>query len=308
MKVAVIDMGTNTFNLLIADCKEVAFQVLQSYRIAVKLGQRDTTIQEISEEGITRMLNALEQFNADIKRHQITKVFAIATSAIRTAHNQEKIKKIVKDTFDIDIQIIDGNKEAELIYYAVRDAVSMNNEKHLIIDIGGGSTEFIIANNQQIFWKQSFLLGMARLIDIIKPTDPISAGDVKNLYTYLDKQLTPLLEQIAIHHPRCLVGSSGVFDSVVEMIEAQLSVTDSNNKNCEINLTDYYKIADRLIPLSYTERLKFKGLIEMRADMINISMLLINYVIQYCKIQQMKVSFYSLKEGALIEYLQKKNN
>lgn len=300
MRISVIDMGTNTFNLLITEHHNTEFKILYSDKTPVKLGQKTEDNHFISKSKIDKIINALSDFLNKIKKYNVDKTIIVATSSIRTAQNQKEVLDAIKNTLGIDVQVIDGEKEAELIYYANKYAVKMNDEKHLIMDIGGGSTEFIIANQHKIFWKKSFLLGMARLIDEIKPHDPIQTSDIESLFSYLDKSLYLLKENINIHQPEILVGSSGVFDSVVEMIESNIRPLNKTESYCEITKEDFYTIYHQILPLSYIERLKFKGLIEMRADMIVMSFLLIDYVLKNYGLDRFKISFYSLKEGVAI--------
>ncbi len=305
MRLAVIDMGTNTFNLLIAEINNSQFKTLFSIKNPVKLGQKIHENHQIDKDGLKRILTTLETYLNEIKQYSVDKIIPVATSSIRTAQNQKEILNIIKNILNIDVQIIDGEREAELIYYANRYAAKINHEKHLIVDIGGGSTEFIIANNQQAFWKRSFLLGMARLMDEVKFNDPIQPTDIETTFSYLHHTLSPLKENIQIHQPKILVGSSGVFDSIVEMIEANIHSIEKTEYGCEIKKEDFYTIYHQLLPLSYSERLKFKGLIEMRADMIVVSLLLINYLLQEYGLEKIKISFYSLKEGIVIEEINK---
>jgi exopolyphosphatase/guanosine-5'-triphosphate,3'-diphosphate pyrophosphatase len=313
MRIAVIDMGTNTFNLLIVDLQSNDFSEVYSTKHPVKLGQKVFEEHVIDNNGISKILEVLKNYIDIAQTYSVEEIIAIATSSIRTAKNKEDILKTIKEKLNLDVKVIDGNREAELIYYANTFAIrnlqkEISNEKCLIMDIGGGSTEFIICNHKQHFWKQSFLLGMARLIDEIKPNDPITNDDIEKIHKYLDNSLHPLENKIREHKPKILVGSSGVFDSIVEMIEANIHSLQVNNSSCVVPLSYFYEIYKSILPLRYSERLKYKGLIEMRADMIVMSMVLIDYVLSKYNLQKMIVSFYSLKEGVIIEKLYQNKN
>lgn len=305
MKLAVIDMGTNTFNLLIAECLNDDFRVVYSDKQPVKLGQKSAEYHFIDGEGIRRISQVLELYRTQIEKYSVDEVLAIATSSIRTAQNRQEVLNFVKEKFQISVQIIDGLREAELIYianqYAIRQCMKDQHYPALIMDIGGGSTEFIITSSTSALWKKSFLIGMSRLIDEIKPHDPVQSSDIERIHLYLDSILEPLAIQISQHRPRTLIGSSGVFDSVVEMIEANIHTLRKNKSCCFVNKEDFDIIYRQILPLAYQDRLAFKGLIEMRADMIVISLILIDYVLKKYNPENFVVSFYSLKEGAVIE-------
>ncbi|GIV28415.1 MAG: hypothetical protein KatS3mg027_2229 [Bacteroidia bacterium] len=310
MRIAVIDMGTNTFNLVVAEIHQNTFQILYSTKEPVKLGQKLKDQHVLSHHQIEKILEVLQKYLSIAQKFSVDKILALATSSIRTAQNKEEIKKNVREKLNLDIQIIDGEREAELIYLANHFAVqscinSVNDRNFLIMDIGGGSTEFILSDKNRSLWKQSFLLGMARLIDELKPQDPIHPTDILTLKNYLEKHLHPLNAALKQYPTKTLVGSSGVFDSIVEMIEANIHPLPKNDQCCVISKNDFYTIFQKILPLPYSERLKFPGLIEMRADMVTMSLLLIDFVFTNFNLENFIVSFYSLKEGVLIEEMKK---
>ena len=146
MKIAVIDLGTNTFNLLVAEkTSQISFRIIHSSKIAVKLAKGSADKKELKPEAITRGLNAIEKFLNVTEQLQAERIFAFATAAIRNAKNGNQFTKAAKDKFGIEISIIEPEREAELVYYGVRNAVDIDG-KVLIVDIGGGSNEFIIAD------------------------------------------------------------------------------------------------------------------------------------------------------------------
>ncbi|HWY10747.1 MAG TPA: phosphatase, partial [Bacteroidia bacterium] len=169
------------------------------------------------------------------------------------------------------------------------------------MDIGGGSTEFIIANADTIFWKKSFLLGAARLLEFIKPSDPITESESKRLFNYFDEQLIPLLDACKKYKPVELIGSSGAFDSIVDMMAGEYNEETLSDKKTEydIDLIKYFPLSKKIIASTYNQRLKTKGLIEMRVDMIVISCLFVDYILTRLDLKKLRVSTYSLKEGVL---------
>ncbi len=302
MKVAVIDLGTNTFNLLIAE-KDVlgGFKKISSNRIPVKLGEGSINKGFISEIPFNRGIEALKQFSVIIKEKKAEKVYAFATSAIRSARNGKEFISSAKNQTGIDVEIIDGNREAELIYFGNRKAVKLSDSSSLIMDIGGGSTEFVIATASTILWKQSFLLGAARIIEKINPSDPITKNEISALNTYLKTELQPLFEAAKKFPPSELIGSSGAFDSIVDMMAGEYNTELLSETKTEypVNLSDYFPLSEKIIASTLKERASIKGLIEMRVDMIVISCLLVNFILKELHLSKLRVSTYSLKEGVL---------
>ncbi len=302
MKIAVIDLGTNTFNLLIVEKDNIGgYKKLSSTRIPVKLGEGTINKGYIAETPFNRGITALKEYSKIIKEQNIERVVALATSAIRTAKNGLDFVAKAKSETGIEVEVIDGNREAELIYFGNRQAVKMDNSLSLIMDIGGGSTEFIIATKDTILWKQSFMLGAARLLELFNPSDPISDIESKRINNYFDEQLAPLMEACKNNPPCELIGSSGAFDSIVDMMAGEYKTESMSDKKTEyaIDLELYFPLAQKIISSTYAQRLKTNGLIEMRVDMIVISCLFVNYILNKFKLKQLRVSTYSLKEGVI---------
>lgn len=306
MVFAIIDLGTNTFNLLIAKrLSNNTFQKIFNTKIAVKLGQGTINSGYIADVPFQRGINALKQYQQYLLDYNVEHTFAFATSAIRSASNGIEFVTQAKKITGITITVIDGNEEADLIYYGNRMAVQMNDEISLIMDIGGGSTEFILANQHTVFWKQSYLLGAARLLEKFNLSDPITPAEIIKFNNYLKEQLQSLLEAAQLFKPMELIGSSGAFDSVVDVIAGKFNSVGLNDAQTEysIDMEKYYFISEMIKESTLKERYHINGLIDMRVDMIVISILLIDFVLTELNLIQMRVSTFSLKEGVISKKL-----
>ena len=309
MRLAVIDCGTNTFNLIITEVDATGnYTKLFRTRASVKLGEGAINEGYIAREPFRRGLDAIQAFEGFISEHKVDQVLAFATSAIRDASNGGEFVKMVRDQFDIEVQVIDGDREAELIYFGTREAVALNDKIALIMDIGGGSTEFILASKEQILWKQSFRLGAARLLEKISPSDPITEEEVNDLDLYLQEQLQPLFTAIKKHKPTELIGSSGAFDSLVEMIHGELGGERLLNSKTEyeVDLENYFKISELVRRSTLKQRRQIRGLVSMRFDMIVISCQMIDFILKNLNLKRLRVSIYSLKEGVVADFISKR--
>jgi exopolyphosphatase/guanosine-5'-triphosphate,3'-diphosphate pyrophosphatase len=279
-------------------------------RIPVKLGEGAINNGLIAAAPFERGMTALRQFNAYMKQHKVEKVMAFATSAIRSASNGKEFVEKVKNETGIELEVIDGDREAELIYLGNRQALPLDQNVSLIMDIGGGSNEFILANDKEIFWKQSYPLGAARLLERFKHSSPISGEEIKAIKNYLKENSASLFEQVKKYSPTELIGSSGAFDSVVEMIHGELSgepLIDSKT-GYEVNMDQYHKISTLVKSATLEQRKAIRGLTSMRFDMIVISCVLIDFVLEETGLNKMRVSTFSLKEGALFDFINKSAN
>ena len=189
--------------------------------------------------------------------------------------------------------------------------MKMYDTPSLIMDIGGGSTEFIIANKKEILWKKSFLLGVARMMDKFKPSDPITKEEIKQIENYLEQELQPLFSAIESSFVKKLVGcqeligSAGSFDSLAEMIAHMLydiSIMKGITEY-DFNLDDCEKIYNIVLQSTTKERMHMKGLSKMRVDMIVISAIFVDFIFLRLGLKKMRLSKYSLKEGVLWELM-----
>jgi exopolyphosphatase/guanosine-5'-triphosphate,3'-diphosphate pyrophosphatase len=311
MRISVIDLGTNTFNLLIVETgDDQTYKIIYNNKLPVKLGKSGIDKKEIRPDAITRGLNAVERHMQTIQEFHSEKTFAFATSAVRSARNGEQFVKMIHQRFNLEVEIINGEREAELIYYGVKQAFPLSNEKVLILDIGGGSNEFIIADKDNIYWKKSYPLGVARLLTKFRPSDPISIEEIEFISNYLEERLSDLFEEFRKHKISTLVGASGSFETMAAMIQADdfrfESETSISPESVNIDLTDFENLYQKLINSTLKERKQMKGLESMRLEMIVIATLIVKFILQKLKITRLVQSNFALKEGVIYEILKLK--
>ena len=303
-KAAVIDMGTNTFHLLLVELYVKKFNTLYKEKVAVKLGQGGITQNQITAEAEKRALHTLGHFKNLIEGENIDQIFAFATSAVRNATNGPEFVKKVKEELGIQIHVISGEEEAQLIYEGIHFSGALDEHSYLMMDIGGGSVEFIIGNAQEAFWKQSFEIGGQRLLDAFHYHDPILPEEVVKLEQYCAEKLQPLLDAIARYKPSGFVGASGTFDTLVDMYYAGMLESKLTGQHVfDLPVVDFYQLFKLLISKNREERLQIPGMIAMRVDMIVVASCLIDFILQHLSVESMHCSHYSLKEGAVSRML-----
>ncbi|WP_187264197.1 Ppx/GppA phosphatase family protein [Pontibacter beigongshangensis] len=307
-RIALIDMGTNTFHLQITELgADGALQDLVKTKLPVRLGQGGISSGAIAPAAYARALDTLKDFRRQIDAHQVRVVRAMATSMVRNAANGEAFVQDILQQTGIQVEVIDGDREAELIYYGVRSAGVLDEATSLIIDIGGGSVEFILCNEQEIFWKKSFEIGAQRLMDQFFRQDPISANSIAAEKAFLQEKLRPLSEAIAIHQPAVLVGSSGTFDTLCDIDafrQSNFSRQEASPPPATLLTRQaFYEIYHELLTKNHDERLAIPGMLEMRVDMIVLASIVVDFVLQQYQLQEIRVSAYALKEGVLQQLL-----
>lgn len=291
MRRAVIDLGTNTFNLLIADTqtRQICFQTKEG----VALGMGGINEQRIGEAAMDRAFAALHQFKTHCEHWQVTEIRAIGTSALRDATNSQELLEKVKSELEITIEIISGLKEAELIYQGVR--LTHDFEKPaLIMDIGGGSTEFIAADHQGPFVAHSFDIGVSRLFQLFDYQDPMSLNDIEKVERYLEERCAPFFKQ---QLPTVLIGSSGSFETFYELMEQ--SVFEAKDKAVEVDREAFERMLQQIMASTQAERDQNPHIIAIRKRMAPLAAIKTRWVLRQANIQQIYISPYSLKEGVL---------
>ena len=293
---AVIDLGTNTFHLLIARKEQDgSYTELFRERRFVKLGENG--VERIGAAPYARGIDTLLHFKTILQEKKVENVRVFGTAALRTAENGTAFTAEVKAKTDLDISLISGEEEARLICIGVRRAVPFSLEKMLIMDIGGGSVEFIIADEKEIYAAQSFPIGVSVLRNKFHKSDPISPEEIQAVQMHLAETLAPVRDMLRAHPVRTLIGASGTFD-VLENIVCGEAVTGLYS---EFATEKFYPIYDKFLQTTLQERLNMPGLPADRADMIIAALILIDYVLKIAKIENITVSAYAMKEGMLAE-------
>lgn len=295
---AVIDLGTNTFHLLIArPNKEGGFDEIYRERRFIKLAEDG--IQTIGNVAFDRGLKAMYDYARIIETHQVKATKAVGTAALRTASNGANFIAQVKENCQIDIELISGEEEARFIHHGVMQAVSFAEERQLIMDIGGGSVEFIIANQERVFWSKSFPIGVAVLFNQFHKSDPISIDEQLVMNSFLQAQLTPLAAALTAFPVRSLIGASGTFD----VLENLLKKKEEGRFYSKIDEKHFHPFFRDTLASTLAERLKIAGIPHTRAEMIIVALVLIDHIISLANIQEIVVSAFALKEGILKEMM-----
>lgn len=329
MRAAILDFGTNTFNLLIAEKLDGSFKVLYDGKQGVKLGKGGIHKGIISEEAMERGFNAIANHMETIRKYGAEEIHAYATSAMRNARNGKEFARVIEKKFGFKTNIIGGEEEAALIYEGIRQSVDFGEENVMILDIGGGSNEFILCNKDGILWKHSFEIGMARIIERFSLSDPISADEVKQLETYYEESLGLLDEAVGTYKPTMLVGASGTFDTLAAMsvlrfgdepvnrqtfqpdaartdttettdsLTSQTLKSDSTETSLPISEEHFRKLFHLLLGSTTEERLAMPGMEPVRVEMIVPASIFINFVYNRYHLKSMYQSRYALKEGVM---------
>lgn len=299
-RIAIIDMGTNTFHLLVADERDGCYRIVRRERLSVKIGMGGINRGLITKDAVQRALLALQSFRNTMDGMKVERVYAYGTSALRNAKNQREVVDTIRRLTGIQVNLISGDQEAEFIYQGVRSALHLGTDKSLIIDIGGGSVEFILADNENVFWKESVEIGAQRLLEKFQRHDPILPDEVAALDIFFQEKLVSLKQAMRKNPPAVLVGSSGTFDTLSDIFcEAHDIHKAPDEIETPLTLEGFYEIYNSLLTKNREQRMLIPGMIEMRVDMIVVACCLIRHILESHPFERVRVSTYSLKEGVL---------
>lgn len=296
MRIAAIDIGTNTFHLIIGEQNGNDLEIIYKTNQPVKLGEDITKNNAIIPVAFERGIKCLKYFKETLDGYLVDVVKATATSGVRSAINGQDFVNAAKKEANIAIDVIDGDEEAALIYDGVKWSGAITG-KSLIMDIGGGSTEFILCDEENLVWKKSYNIGAARLMQKFFHSDPISEADQQLIIDHIAEQLKALKVICEEYQPTTLIGSAGAFETFATMLMPTLDLKETSV--ADIPLQDYFNLSEKLISSTHEQRIAMKNLIPLRVDMIVMASILTNYVLKTLEIKQIKLCTYDLKMGVL---------
>ncbi|MCB9284835.1 MAG: phosphatase [Lewinellaceae bacterium] len=297
-KFAVIDLGTNTFHLLIVESgPDGGLVELDRERRFIKLAEEG--IHRIGPAAWDRGIRALEDFTAVLRANDVEKVRAFGTAALRTAANGPDFVREIKARTGIEVSMIPGEEEARLIHLGVMQAVPPFSGRSLIMDIGGGSVEFILADDHEVFWAKSFPIGVAVLYKDFHRSDPISVLEMEEVREHLAAVLVPLREAIQRFPAEVLIGASGTFDVLEDVLAREKPFPNYGR----FAVDRFYPFFRKLLPTTLAQRLAMPEVPPERADMIIVALVLVDYVLNLAPFREILVSHYAMKEGMLVELM-----
>ncbi|HEV8627861.1 MAG TPA: Ppx/GppA phosphatase family protein [Acidimicrobiia bacterium] len=312
MRIAAIDLGTNSFHLLVVDAgPDGSFVPLVREKEMLRLGDDVARDGRISRDAARRALATLRRFRALAEGAGATRVVACATSAFREASNGRRLAAMLAEQTGIEARIIDGETEAGLIYSAVRASVLMEKGPVLAFDLGGGSLEVMVGDGEALWWANSLPLGVARLTAEVVRHDPLTGGDQRRLRKRIIDLLEPVAGQIADLFdvgapggPALAVGSGGTFCDLARMVAYRRSggIPVSVNQFTFSRL-EFLDLHEELMAATAAERRRMPGLELRRVDLVPAGAMLLATAMELFGFDELTVSEWALREGMVLDSL-----
>ena len=310
MKLAALDIGTNSFHLIVASISDNGnFEIIDREKEVIRLSAGNIgDVKIIQPESIQRAIDAIKRFKEIADSHQAT-IRATATSAVRESLNKDEFISRVLENTGVEIEVISGLEEARLIYLGVLKAIPVFNKKTLAIDIGGGSTEFIIGLKNNILYSNSLKLGAVRLTQRFFSDYILTDENIEKARFWVKGVVAPIQKRILFENVNTFVGSSGTILNIAFILKALRGEPVKGNiiiNNFEFSADELFEI-ERIILSKKTseERKKIRGLEEKRSDIIPAGGIILSTIFRMFNIEKMIVSDYALREGIIINSMDK---
>lgn len=306
MIVGAIDIGTNSIRCLVADVNGDEFRTLFREARITRLGESLASEMELKDEAIERALHAIRDYHDSIKLLNAERVRAVATSAVRDAANQDVFLSKVSECCGYEVEVLNGLEEAELSFrgatYA-NDESFVGNRPTLVIDIGGGSTEIIVGDQEKILHSESIDVGCVRLYELFLHHDPPSLSDLKALRDYLWQKTRDVTERVHPFFPARAIGLAGTI-TTLSAIKQQLRVyTPERIHGSFLSRVDVNAIYERLLKLPIDTRKRVIGLQPERADTIISGTLILLDLMKGMHLLEIMVSEHDILDGLVLSQL-----
>ena len=305
---AVIDVGTNSIKLLVGDVVDGVVIPLEERSEQTRLGAGFYETHELQATPIARTAEVVARFVAFAREAEAEAIRVVATSAVRDARNAADLLQAVRRAAGVRIEVISGDQEAEWVFQGVTSDPVLRNRPLLILDVGGGSTEFIVGAQGHHSFRGSFALGSVRLLETLRPGDPPSLGDLarcrKWLLDFFRSEIGPALESRlteSVRRDLMLVGTGGTTTLLARMKHQML---DFNRERIEGTRLTREQVLDYMVTLwslSLAQRKQIPGLPPNRADVILMGVAIYEAVMQQLNLPEVYVSSRGLRFGVLLD-------
>lgn len=305
---AALDIGTNSFHLVVAKPVETGFEVITSEKEVIRLGHGSGDMNLLEQDAMDRGIAALKRMRAIADVHD-AKLRAVATSAVREAQNRNEFIKRARKEANVEVEIVSGVEEARLIHLGVRHAIAIGDSRLFMCDIGGGSTEIVLAVGEKILLSRSFKLGAVRLTDRFFSTEVLHPSAIGSCRKFVHSMLSTIEPSVQRLGFEVVAGSSGTIETIAKLIARQNKQINPKSFNrYEFAAKDVVSMVDLLADQpTAKQREKIFDLEPSRADIILAGAIILEGIAVTFGVERFVFSDYALREGVLFDTLQRRD-
>jgi exopolyphosphatase / guanosine-5'-triphosphate,3'-diphosphate pyrophosphatase len=308
-RVAAIDIGTNSIHLLIAEIDEQlrSFSVLLAEKATTRLGERDPDTGNLSTEAIERAFRTLRHDAQLAESHGVEQIVTAATSAVREAPNGREFIQALQDRLGLEVDLVSGPEEARLIYLGVLSGMAFGERPHTIIDIGGGSTELVLADGSDARVLTSTRIGAVRLQREFCQIDPLPADRRGFLQAYIQGALDPAVAELKRalrpgESPQ-LVGTSGTAMALAALAAVDDATPPLKLQGYRLSRERIDQLVARLVSMTPEQRRALPAINERRAEIIVPGALILQTAMAMLGAREVVVCDRALREGLIVDWM-----
>ena len=296
MRIATIDIGSYSVTLTVAEVKNRNIEILLERGYITSLGSGVKETGHLREDRVEETLRVLEEYRKEIEKLGVDKVVAVATEALRRAENAEEFLKLVRERTGIEVKIITPQEEGELAFLATAYSLRPEGE-FLVVDQGGGSTEFIFGSDMKVKDMVSLPIGIVNLTESFLKHDPPTEEEVKNLMDFLEEKIKPLKREVDE-----IVGLGGTITTLVALEKGVYPYDPSRIHGERLSLEALKKLFKTLVSMPYKERSrKFKQIEDRRAEVIVSGIAMFVKLLEVFDKEKIRVGDWGVKHGLIVK-------
>ena len=308
--IAAIDIGTNSLHMVVVKIEATlpSFTIIAREKETVRLGDRNLETGELKPEVMMKAIACLGRFKTLADSLGTNSIVAVATSAVRESPNGKDFLHQVETEVGLSVDLISGPEEARRIYLGVLSGMEFNNKPHIIIDIGGGSTELILGDSEEPRSLTSTKIGAVRLTGELIASDPISETEFKYLQAYargmLERSVEEVQGKLKIGDSPQLIGTSGTIETIATIhAREKLGLVPSTLNGYQFSLQDLRTWVNRLRKMTNVERAAIAGMPEKRSEVILSGSVILQEAMTLLGVQSVTVCERSLREGVIVDWM-----
>ncbi len=303
-RLGAIDIGSNSIRVVIAEAQAGGrYRILDEERESTRLGRALANTGKLDQQSIDDSLTALRRFKAIADGMGVESLRAIATCAVREATNGAEFCALAQDVIGQSVEVISAEKEAHLAFHSVRRRFDLIGKNTLLADIGGGSTEIVLASGEHIESMFATRLGAVRLSEKFGGGQSLAGDDFHRMEKWIIKELKAVTDKpgAPIH---LLIGSGGTFTNLAGVVMASKGKSRLPVAGCQVSRAELRHLIDRLRKLSVKQRREVAGLNPDRADIIVPGLTVIDCIMSRFRVNLLQVHAYGVRDGLLLTMIE----
>lgn len=305
MKLAAIDIGTNSIHLVVVEFDGRTFHVIDREKSMVKLGLGMFGEMRLTERAFNEGVEVLGRYTKLAESRGVEEILAVATSATREAENGTEFLNAIFQSTGVMPKVISGSEEARLIFLAVRHSIDLNGERGLVIDIGGGSVEVAVGTSSEVLLAQSMRLGVQRLLHRQGGAQPLTSRELYELSGYVQGAAAEVMSEAKRFGATRFIGTSGTIRTLGEGAHLMSGGSPFRSLNAQsVKRKDLRELVKRLCEADAAKRAKMPGIGDARADTIHLGGVLLCELLEMARAEELTLCDTSLREGVIWDYLE----